>query len=208
MTLHSLLRRVLLLPLLFSIDFLGDDILRDSLLVHCRQSPRQPIPTRLRHLSPLKIAQLGALVKEKVTISTIASRYIDIQSSGASSKKTCLCPFHDDQNPSMHLNDEKGLFHCFSCKSSGDTIKFVQDIEKLPFIEALKKVASLAGTVPIERISQSYLYRNFASLIKALKKKTSASRTRVCPQQRRRGIINDSEFCQLSPVRQITILTI
>jgi hypothetical protein len=138
--------KAFLLAIFFAAEFRGPPY-RASLVVLSQDArlSSSSIPTRIRHLSPLKVAQLGALVKERATISSIASHYIDIPVSRNSVKKAVLCPFHADKNPSMFLSDEKGLFHCFSCKASGDMIKFVQDIEKLPFIEALKKVATLAG---------------------------------------------------------------
>ena len=48
-----------------------------------------------------------------------------------------LCPFHDDDTPSLSVTDEKGLFHCFGCNVAGDVIKFVQMIEGLDFKGAL-----------------------------------------------------------------------
>jgi len=38
-----------------------------------------------------------------------------------------LCPFHDDHNPSLSVNREKGLWHCFGCGRSGDVRKFVEE---------------------------------------------------------------------------------
>lgn len=35
-----------------------------------------------------------------------------------------LCPFHDDKNPSMHINE--GMFNCFACGASGDALSFVK----------------------------------------------------------------------------------
>ena len=32
------------------------------------------------------------------------------------------CPFHDDKNPSMKLNEE--YFYCFGCGATGDVIDF------------------------------------------------------------------------------------
>ena len=32
-----------------------------------------------------------------------------------------LCPFHDDHNPSMKLDER---FHCFGCREDGDVIDF------------------------------------------------------------------------------------
>ena len=35
-----------------------------------------------------------------------------------------LCPFHNDKNPSMSVNNEKKMFNCFSCNTKGNVIYF------------------------------------------------------------------------------------
>lgn len=35
------------------------------------------------------------------------------------SKKSFFCPFHNETVPSFHVDFEKGVYHCFSCKASG-----------------------------------------------------------------------------------------
>ena len=55
------------------------------------------------------------------------------------------CPFHDDNNPSMHVSQEKQIFKCFVCGTSGNAIGFVMKYEHLSFKEALKKVADICG---------------------------------------------------------------
>jgi DNA primase len=54
----------------------------------------------------------------------------------------CLCPFHNDKNPSFGVNDEKGLYHCFSCGAKGNTIGFVMAIEQMTYKEAVAKILS------------------------------------------------------------------
>ena len=55
------------------------------------------------------------------------------------------CPFHDDTNPSMHISPEKQIFKCFVCGTSGNAITFVMKYQRVPFKEALKKVAEICG---------------------------------------------------------------
>ena len=57
------------------------------------------------------------------------------------------CPFHDDNNPSMHVSPEKQIFHCFVCGTGGNAITFVQKYEHLSFKEAMKKVADICGYI-------------------------------------------------------------
>ncbi|WP_308400619.1 DNA primase [Campylobacter insulaenigrae] len=77
---------------------------------------------------------------QKTDIVDIIAHYIEVKKQGSS--YVCKCPFHDDKNPSMHINSIKGFYHCFACKAGGNVFKFVMDYEKLNFIEAVEKVAS------------------------------------------------------------------
>jgi len=48
-----------------------------------------------------------------------------------------LCPFHDDKNPSLSVDRDKGLFHCFGCGASGDVFDFLMKIKGIGFSEAV-----------------------------------------------------------------------
>ena len=37
------------------------------------------------------------------------------------------CPFHDDHDPSLSINVEKQIYHCFVCGHGGNSIRFVQE---------------------------------------------------------------------------------
>lgn len=58
----------------------------------------------------------------------------------------CLCPFHNDNNPSMVVNHKKNIATCFACGTGGNAISFVQKYEKIvnnndiSFNEAITKV--------------------------------------------------------------------
>src|SRR2546428_10481411 len=47
-----------------------------------------------------------------------------------------LCPFHQEKTPSFSVNPERQFYHCFSCKAGGDVFKFIQESEKIGFLEA------------------------------------------------------------------------
>ncbi len=57
----------------------------------------------------------------------------------------CLCPFHDDHNPSMYVVPHKQIYHCFVCGAGGDAISFVMNFHKASFREALQILADRAG---------------------------------------------------------------
>lgn len=80
-------------------------------------------------------------LKNIVDIADIVGSYIPLKKSGANF--VCVCPFHNDKHPSMSISPSKGIYHCFSCKAGGDAIKFVMEYEKLGYVEAIEKLASI-----------------------------------------------------------------
>ncbi|TEY09700.1 DNA primase [Campylobacter sp. US18a] len=82
-------------------------------------------------------------LSQRLNIIDIIENYIEVKKQGSSF--VCICPFHADKNPSMHINPTKGFYHCFACKVGGDAFKFVMDYEKLSFADAVEKVASLSN---------------------------------------------------------------
>ena len=96
-----------------------------------------------------------ALVKEikgRLSIINLVESYTSVKKTGKG--YVSLCPFHDDSNPSMHIDDDKGLFHCFSCGAGGDIFGFYMRYNNLTFPEALNELAKKAG-VQIETPSVS-----------------------------------------------------
>lgn len=73
----------------------------------------------------------------------VVSHYVEVRKMGANYK--CVCPFHDDKNPSMSISPQKQIYHCFACKAGGNAIKFIMDYEKLNYPEAIEKLASLTN---------------------------------------------------------------
>ena len=83
-------------------------------------------------------------IKARIDLADLIASYgIQVKTAGAS-KKAC-CPFHHEKTPSFNINESKGFYHCFGCGESGDAIKFVQKMEGLTFVEAVKKLAEQCG---------------------------------------------------------------
>lgn len=80
-------------------------------------------------------------LKQRLDIVEVVGHYLELKKSGASYR--CLCPFHNDSNPSMHVSPQKQIYHCFSCGAGGDAIKFVMEFEKLSYPETIEKLANL-----------------------------------------------------------------
>ena len=78
-------------------------------------------------------------VKQSVTVREAAQMYgIEVNRSGMA-----CCPFHDDKNPSMKLNEE--YFYCFGCGATGDVIDFTARLYNLSPKEAAEKLAQDFG---------------------------------------------------------------
>ena len=89
-------------------------------------------------------------IKQRIDLADLISSYgVAVRQAGAS-KKAC-CPFHQEKTPSFNINEAKGFYHCFGCGESGDAIKFVQKMEGLSFVEAVRKLAAQCGIEIEER---------------------------------------------------------
>mgnify|MGYP000806276889 CR=1 FL=1 len=78
-------------------------------------------------------------VKQSITVREAAQMCgIEVNRSGMA-----CCPFHDDKNPSMKLNEE--YFYCFGCGATGDVIDFTARLYNLSPKEAAEKLAQDFG---------------------------------------------------------------
>ena len=82
-------------------------------------------------------------IKDQVSVSSIVGRKVKLTKKGR--EFLGLCPFHNEKTPSFTVNDEKGFYHCFGCGAHGNVINFLTDCEKMPFMEAVEHLASIAG---------------------------------------------------------------
>ncbi|WQW53973.1 DNA primase [Helicobacter pylori] len=88
----------------------------------------------------MKITNLEPL-KERIQIVEVLERYLDLYKAGANFK--ACCPFHEERSASFIVSPEKNIYKCFGCGVSGDALKFLQEYEKLSFIEAVEEVAKI-----------------------------------------------------------------
>ena len=86
-------------------------------------------------------ANVFETVKQSVTVREAAERYgIEVKRGGMA-----CCPFHDDKNPSMKLNEE--YFYCFDCGATGDVIDLTARLYNLSPKEAAEKLAQDFGLI-------------------------------------------------------------
>ncbi len=87
-------------------------------------------------------------VKQQADIVRVIGEYVRLKKSGQNF--TGLCPFHQEKTPSFAVHPVKQIYHCFGCGAGGDVFKFVMEMEKSPFPDALRTVAEKCG-IPIPR---------------------------------------------------------
>lgn len=102
-------------------------------------------------------------IKENLSITEVVSTYIRLEKSGAQFR--ARCPFHNERTPSFYVSPERKSFHCFGCQTHGDIFTFVEKIENIPFVEALKILADRAG-VQLTNREKSQEETRLVSLLK------------------------------------------
>ncbi|QFU92758.1 DNA primase [Amycolatopsis sp. YIM 10] len=85
-----------------------------------------------------------AEVRDRNRIDEVVGEYVALRRAGGGALKG-LCPFHDEKTPSFNVRPTHGTFHCFGCGVGGDVIKFLTDLEKLTFVEAVERLADRVG---------------------------------------------------------------
>jgi len=92
-------------------------------------------------------------VKQQADIVRIVGDYVRLKKAGAQNYAG-LCPFHQEKTPSFSVHATRQFYHCFGCGASGDVFSFVQKIENITFVEALRAVAQKVG-IPLPKMSYS-----------------------------------------------------
>ena len=96
------------------------------------------------------VADTATLVKDKLPIQEVIGSYIKLEKAGINFK--ARCPFHQEKTPSFFISPTRNTFYCFGCGAKGDIFEFVERIEGLDFIGALRMLAEKAG-IEIESYS-------------------------------------------------------
>jgi DNA primase len=82
-------------------------------------------------------------VKQQADIVRVIGEYVRLKKSGQNF--TGLCPFHEEKSPSFAVHPVKQIYHCFGCGKGGDVFKFVMEVDKVAFPEAIRVVAEKCG---------------------------------------------------------------
>lgn len=87
-------------------------------------------------------------VRDAVDMVDLVQTRTELRKSGGASYMGRCC-FHEERSPSMSVDADRKLYHCFGCQAGGDCFSFVQETEGTDFTGAIEYLAQRYG-VPLE----------------------------------------------------------
>lgn len=82
-------------------------------------------------------------IRERIDLVDFIGQYVQLKPAGRNWKG--LCPFHQENTPSFNVNRETKFWKCFGCGAAGDIFTFVERIENVSFMEALRLLGDRLG---------------------------------------------------------------
>jgi DNA primase len=87
------------------------------------------------------------VIKDTARIEEVVGDFVMLKRRGVN--MLGRCPFHNEKTPSFTVSPAKGIYKCFGCGVSGDSIKFIMEHEHSTYPEALRYVAKKYN-IPVE----------------------------------------------------------
>src|SRR6266480_3480168 len=119
-----------------------------SALTHAMD--RRAIRPHNRQVPTLSSDDAFAEVKSKVDLVKVVQEHVRLTK--RNKDYWGLCPFHQEDSPSFHVNPQRQSWYCFGCERKGDVFTFVELIEKTDKRGALMLLAERAG-VELKQLS-------------------------------------------------------
>jgi DNA primase catalytic core len=96
-----------------------------------------------------RLRELSEEIKSRIDYRSFYLRYCpDARMSGARMQTLCPIPTHSHSgkgHPSLSIDLQRGLFHCFSRDEGGDAIRFYELMRGVSFSQAVREMASELG---------------------------------------------------------------
>ena len=102
---------------------------------------------------PLVPEDILQRIRDATDIIDLVSEHVQLTKKGRN--YSGLCPFHDEKTPSFSVDPDRQFYHCFGCGVGGNVFKFIQEIDRVTFVEAVKFLAERAGVALPERSGPS-----------------------------------------------------
>ena len=82
-------------------------------------------------------------IRDATDIADIVGEHVQLSKKGRN--LFGLCPFHNENSPSFSVSPERQIYHCFGCGAGGNVFKFIQEIDRVSFVEAVTFLAQRAS---------------------------------------------------------------
>ncbi|MDA0806818.1 MAG: DNA primase [Planctomycetota bacterium] len=110
------------------------------------------------------------LVRSRTEIVSLIGESTTLIPERGGAEYKCLCPFHDDTNPSMRVYPDRQSFRCWVCDTGGDVFTWVMKREALSFPETMRFLAERAHIeIPEQSKQQSEQFAKKEELHAVLK---------------------------------------
>ncbi|MDR2053041.1 MAG: DNA primase, partial [Treponema sp.] len=90
-------------------------------------------------IAPSSIQELN----DRVDAIAVVGEYVRLEKRGG--RYWGCCPFHQEKTPSFTVDPDRKMYYCFGCQQGGNIIKFIMEMDKASFPEAVELLAKKAG---------------------------------------------------------------
>lgn len=96
-------------------------------------------------------------IRRKHPIREVVERYVSLTKKGED--YWGICPFHNDNSPSMSVSVKLDMFQCFACHKAGNVFNFIAGMENISYGEAIRLLAKEDGyeVVNVEKRTNPHL---------------------------------------------------
>ena len=81
-------------------------------------------------------------LRARSSLEEVVSEFVPLKQKGR--RYWGCCPFHNEKTPSFSVDSEAQMYYCFGCHKGGTVINFVMDIERMDFMDAVRRLADRA----------------------------------------------------------------
>ncbi len=82
-------------------------------------------------------------VKNAANVLDVVGEFVSLIKNGKNYKGRC--PFHNEKTPSFVVSPDKGIYHCFGCHKSGNSVTFLMEYNSYTYVEALEYLSRRYG---------------------------------------------------------------
>jgi DNA primase catalytic core len=90
-------------------------------------------------------AEIKEAIKDRVDLASVIGKHTKLIKTGTGYKACCPLPGHREKTPSFSIESRKSLYYCYGCNRGGDLFTFLELVEGLSFMEAMKEFAGQLG---------------------------------------------------------------